>query len=221
MIVVIDGPAGSGKSSTAKAVADRLGIQYLDSGALYRAVTLVYIKSNLNRTTFFDQLKSIKISFRYIDSFFHVYINSEEVSQEIRTMNVSDKVSEVASMPEVRAYVNSLMNNAVKHDEYIADGRDLGTAVFPNAAMKFFMIAELETRAKRRLLELKSQGSDVTLEQILQNISERDQKDSSRKADPLRKADDAIEIDTSSFIFEEQVGFISEKIRPLVKSKTK
>lgn len=136
-------------------------------------------------------------------------------------MNVSDKVSEVASMPEVRAYVNSLMNNAVKHDEYIADGRDLGTAVFPNAAMKFFMIAELETRAKRRLLELKSQGSDVTLEQILQNISERDQKDSSRKADPLRKADDAIEIDTSSFIFEEQVGFISEKIRPLVKSKTK
>ncbi|MGB0346743.1 MAG: (d)CMP kinase [Balneolaceae bacterium] len=221
MIVVIDGPAGSGKSSTAKAVADRLGIQYLDSGALYRAVTLVYIKSNLNRTTFFDQLKSIKISFRYIDSFFHVYINSEEVSQEIRTMNVSDKVSEVASMPEVRAYVNSLMNDAVKHDEYIADGRDLGTAVFPNAAMKFFMIAELETRAKRRLLELKSQGSNVTLEQILLNISERDQKDSSRKADPLRKADDAIEIDTSSFIFEEQVGFISEKIRPLVKSKTK
>ena len=221
MIVVIDGPAGSGKSSTAKAVADRLGIQYLDSGALYRAVTLVYIKSNLNRTTFFDQLKSIKISFRYIDSFFHVYINSEEVSQEIRTMNVSDKVSEVASMPEVRAYVNSLMNDAVKHDEYIADGRDLGTAVFPNAAMKFFMIAELETRAKRRLRELKSQGSNVTLEQILLNISERDQKDSSRKADPLRKADDAIEIDTSSFIFEEQVGFISEKIRPLVKSKTK
>ena len=221
MIVVIDGPAGSGKSSTAKAVADRLGIQYLDSGALYRAVTLVYIKSNLNRTTFFDQLKSIKISFRYIDSFFHVYINSEEVSQEIRTMNVSDKVSEVASMPEVSAYVNRLMNDAVKHDEYIADGRDLGTAVFPNAAMKFFMIAELETRAKRRLLELKSQGSNVTLEQILLNISERDQKDSSRKADPLRKADDAIEIDTSSFIFEEQVGFISEKIRPLVKSKTK
>ncbi len=218
MIVVIDGPAGSGKSSTAKAVAEQLGIQYLDSGALYRAASLVYIRSNQDRNKFFDQLKSINISFQYSDSFFFVRINGIDVSKEIRSMEVSNKVSEVASMPKVRAFVNALMNEAVQKDYFIADGRDLGTAVFPNAAMKFFMVADLETRAQRRLLELQNQGSDVTLEQILQNISERDQQDSSREADPLLKADDAIEIDTSSYKFEEQVDFISDKIRPLLES---
>ena len=219
MIVVIDGPAGSGKSSTAKAVAEQLGIQYLDSGALYRAATLVYIEANQDRDKFFDQLKSINISFHYTESFFHVSINEQDVSKEIRSMKVSENVSEVASMPEVRSFVNQLMNEAVQKSNFIADGRDLGTAVFPNAKMKFFMIADLETRAQRRLLELKDQGSDATLEQILQNIAERDQKDSSREADPLLKADDAIEIDTSSYKFEEQVDFISEKIRPLLNSK--
>lgn len=219
MIVVIDGPAGSGKSSTAKAVAETLGIQYLDSGALYRAATLVYIKSDHNRDKFFDQLNSINISFNYSNSFFHVYIDGKEVSNDIRSMEVSGNVSEVASMPKVRAFVNSLMNEAVKKSIFIADGRDLGTAVFPYASMKFFMVADLETRAKRRLLELINQGSDATLEQILQNISERDRKDSSRDADPLRKAEDAIEIDTSSYEFKEQVEVISENIRPLLSSQ--
>jgi len=219
MIVVIDGPAGSGKSSTAKAVASKLGIQYLDSGALYRATTLVYLQSNHDRNKFFDQLKSINITFNYSNLYFHIYINSIEVSAEIRSMEVSNHVSEVASMPEVRQFVNILMNDAVQKSIYIADGRDLGTAVFPNAKMKFFMIADLETRAKRRLLEIKDQDSEVTLEQILLNISERDQKDSNRDADPLKQADDAIEIDTSTFEFEEQVEFICNKIKPLLNSK--
>ena len=127
-------------------------------------------------------------------------------------MLVSNSVSEVASLPEVRSFINGLMNAAILTGNFIADGRDLGTAVFPNADLKFFMIADLETRAKRRMIELKNQGSDVTLEQILLNISERDQKDSNRKADPLKKANDAIEIDTSTYKFEEQVNFISEKI---------
>lgn len=218
MIVVIDGPAGSGKSSTAKAVASKLVIQYLDSGALYRAATLLYIYSNLDSAKFFERLKSVNISFNYESNFFHVYIDEKEVSSEIRSMEVSNLVSKVASKTEVRKFVNSLMNDAIEQNLYIADGRDLGTAVFPNADLKFFMIADLETRAKRRLLELEQNGSDVTLEQILQNISERDQKDSSREADPLRKADDAIEIDTSSYEFEDQVDFISEKIKPLIQS---
>ena len=127
-------------------------------------------------------------------------------------MLVSNSVSEVASLPEVRSFINGLMNAAILTGNFIADGRDLGTAVFPNADLKFFMIADLETRAKRRMIELKNQGSDVTLEQILLNISERDQKDSNRKADPLIKANDAIEIDTSTYKFEEQVNFISEKV---------
>ena len=218
MITVIDGPAGSGKSSTAKAVADKLGIQYLDSGALYRSLTLMYIKCNYNRSTFFDQLNSIDLYFEYSNSNFFVYLNSENITSDIRSMEVSGMVSEVASMPEVRTFVNSIMNEAIQKSNYIADGRDLGTAVFPNASLKFYMIADIETRAHRRLLELKKQSSDVTLEQILQNISERDQKDSSRDTDPLKKAEDAIEIDTSAYKFKEQVDFICEKIKPLIKS---
>ena len=212
MIVVIDGPAGSGKSSTAKAVAEQTNIQYLDSGALYRAATLIFIESNQNRTTFFERLESINISFCYKKGYFNVSIDGRDVTKDIRTMLVSNSVSEVASLPEVRSFINGLMNVAILTGNFIADGRDLGTAVFPNADLKFFMIADLETRAKRRMIELKNQGSDVTLEQILLNISERDQKDSNRKADPLKKANDAIEIDTSTYKFEEQVNFISEKV---------
>ncbi len=212
MIVVIDGPAGSGKSSTAKAVAEQTNIQYLDSGALYRAATLIFIESNQNRTTFFERLESINISFHYKKGCFNVSIDGRDVTKDIRTMLVSNSVSEVASLPEVRSFINGLMNAAILTGNFIADGRDLGTAVFPNADLKFFMIADLETRAKRRMIELKNQGSDVTLEQILLNISERDQKDSNRKADPLKKANDAIEIDTSTYKFEEQVNFISEKV---------
>ncbi len=212
MIVVIDGPAGSGKSSTAKAVAEQTNIQYLDSGALYRAATLIFIESNQNRTTFFERLESINISFQYKEGYFNVSIDGRDVTKDIRTMLVSNSVSEVASLPEVRSFINGLMNAAILTGNFIADGRDLGTAVFPNADLKFFMIADLETRAKRRMIELKNQGSDVTLEQILLNISERDQKDSNRKADPLKKANDAIEIDTSTYKFEEQVNFISEKV---------
>ena len=212
MIVVIDGPAGSGKSSTAKAVAEQTNIQYLDSGALYRAATLIFIESNQNRTTFFERLESINISFYYKKGYFNVSIDGRDVTKDIRTMLVSNSVSEVASLPEVRSFINGLMNVAILTGNFIADGRDLGTAVFPNADLKFFMIADLETRAKRRMIELKNQGSDVTLEQILLNISERDQKDSNRKADPLKKANDAIEIDTSTYKFEEQVNFISEKV---------
>jgi cytidylate kinase len=212
MIVVIDGPAGSGKSSTAKAVAEQTNIQYLDSGALYRAATLIFIESNQNRTTFFERLESINISFQYKEGYFNVSIDGRDVTKDIRTMLVSNSVSEVASLPEVRSFINGLMNAAILTGNFIADGRDLGTAVFPNADLKFFMIADLETRAKRRMIELKNQGSDVTLEQILLNILERDQKDSNRKADPLKKANDAIEIDTSTYKFEEQVNFISEKV---------
>jgi len=218
MIVVIDGPAGSGKSSTAKAVAGKLGIQYLDSGALYRVATLVYLQSDHDRTKFFDRLKSVNISFHYSNGFFSVTLNGKDVSEKIRSLEVSNYVSEVASDPEVRTFVNHLMNKVVHNNIYIADGRDLGTAVFPNADMKFFMVADLETRARRRLLDMKEMDSEVTLEQIRKNIAERDDKDSNRDADPLKKAPDAIEIDTGTFTFEEQVDWISERILPLLSS---
>lgn len=218
MIVVIDGPAGSGKSSTARAVAERLRIQFLDSGALYRVATLLYLKAEKNKELFFELLKENKISFHFKEKKFHAFLNGTDVSDEIRAMEVSQSVSEVASMPLVRSYVNKIMHQAVKQDVFVADGRDLGTAVFPNAALKFFMVADLETRAKRRLSELQKKGSTANLNDVMENIAERDEIDSTRSADPLKKADDAIEIDTSALNFEQQVSIICDQIKPLITS---
>lgn len=219
MIVVIDGPAGSGKSSTAKAVAAQLQIQFLDSGALYRVATLVYLNCQKDYQQFFDQLRESKISFYFKENKFHVLLNGRDVSDDIRSMEVSESVSEVASNPKVRAYINDLMREVVKHDIYVADGRDLGTAVFPDAELKFYMIADLETRAKRRFNEVKGQGHDVTLEEVKQNIAQRDEIDTNRSSDPLKKADDAIMVDTSEMTFAEQVAFISNKIEKLITSQ--
>lgn len=221
MIVVIDGPAGSGKSSTAKAVAAQLQIQFLDSGALYRVATLVYLNCQKDYRQFFDQLEESEISFYFKKKKFHAFLNGRDVSDDIRSMEVSENVSEVASNSEVRAYINDLMREVVKHDIYIADGRDLGTAVFPDAALKFYMVADLETRAKRRFNEVKAQGKEVTLDEVKQNIAQRDEKDSNRSSDPLKKADDAILVDTSEMTFEEQVAFISDKIEQLISSQKK
>lgn len=216
MIVVIDGPAGSGKSSTAKAVAAKLQIQFLDSGALYRVATLIFLNADKDYQTFFDRLEESKISFHFKDGKFHAILNDQDVSDEIRSMEVSKHVSDVASNPDVRKYVNDLMREVVKSNVYIADGRDLGTAVFPDAALKFYMVADLETRAQRRYEEVSANGKNVTLEEVKQNITQRDDTDSNRSSDPLKQADDAILVDTSDMTFDEQVAFICQKIEQLI-----
>lgn len=208
MIIVIDGPAGSGKSSTARAVADRLDIQYLDSGALYRTLTVIYLESGKDEKTFFELLNEKSIAFHYEDNTFHVMIDKEDVTAQIRSMEVSNKVSTVAAMPESRKCVNKLMRRAIRQDVWIAEGRDLGTAVFPDAELKFFMVADIETRVDRRYKEMKSKGAEISREKVRQNVIERDQKDSQRDTDPLKKADDAIEVDTTDMDFEQQVNFI-------------
>lgn len=213
MIVVIDGPAGSGKSSTARAVADRLKIEYLDSGALYRTVTLIYIDANRDKEMFFRLLNQKEIAFRYKDQEFHVEIDGRSVTKDIRTPEVAEYVSEVAAMSQVRSFVNGLMRDAVREGVYIAEGRDLGTAVFPDAEMKFFMLAKLDERARRRYDERKKDNPELTLEEVRQNIIQRDQKDSRRNVDPLKKADDAIEIDTTNLTFEQQVNQICSKVK--------
>lgn len=216
MIVVIDGPAGSGKSSTARAIAEQLQIQFLDSGALYRVATLVYLESFDNGTSFFDLLKESDISFYFKNKNFHSFLNGEEVSDEIREMKVSNAVSKVASDPMVRSHINKLMRAEVETGVYIADGRDLGTAVFPDAELKFFMVADLHERAKRRLAEMEAQGLDASLEEIKSNLESRDNADSSRASDPLKQADDAILINTSELSFEEQVSQIAERVRQIM-----
>lgn len=212
MIFVIDGPAGSGKSTTARAVADKLNIQYLDSGALYRAVTWIYIESGLNEKAFFEMLNQTPIDFVYDNGIFHVTIGGSEVTENLRTREVMNRVSEVASKPEVRRYVNRLLREFARNENVIAEGRDLGTVVFPDADLKFFMLASADERARRRYSELKSKGRDITFEEVRENILERDRKDSQREHDPLKKAENAIEIDTTDMTFEQQVKQICSLI---------
>lgn len=214
MIIVIDGPAGSGKSSTAKALAERLDINFLDSGALYRAITLAWlIYGKPKKARFFENLSEINLSANYVNGVFNVYINNDaNVTEKIRSALVADHVSEIASNPEVRAYVNAIMRDLVKQDVYIADGRDLGTAVFPDADLKFFMDASIEERAKRRFNEIKEK-EDISFQEVLKNLQSRDDKDSNRKSDPLKKADDAIVIDTTDKTFDQQVDYMSSIIK--------
>ena len=208
MIIVIDGPAGSGKSSTAKAVAKQMDIEYLDSGALYRALTWMYMQADQEKETFLNILNQATIEFFYENETFHVSVDGEDITDELRTSAVSDQVSRVASFAEARTFVNRLMQKAVQTGWYIAEGRDLGTAVFPEADLKFFMKADMEERARRRYDEMQSSGVDITLDEVRANISSRDQKDSSRETDPLKQAPDAIEVDTTEMGFDEQVQHI-------------
>ena len=219
MVTVIDGPAGSGKSSTARAVADKLQIEYIDSGALYRTATLLYIEAGKDREAFFTLLDQKEISFQYADRQFQVRIDGRPVTEQIRTPRVAASVSEVAAMPRVRAYVNDLMRETVKEGIYIAEGRDLGTAVFPDAEIKFFMSADIGERAQRRFEERKSQNPDLTLDEVRKNIEQRDFRDASRQEDPLKKADDAVEIDTTHLDFEQQVDQICLHIRNAIQNE--
>lgn len=207
MIIVIDGPAGSGKSSTARTIANRLGIQFLDSGALYRAVTYLWIKAGKpEKNKFFKMLPDIQLQTQYKDRVFYVWANGEDITPEIRTQRVAENVSEIASYPAARRFVNHYMRNLVQQNTYIADGRDLGTAVFPDANLKFYMDASIEERARRRFAEMKRIDSAITLESVEENLRSRDHTDRNRKADPLAKASDAIVIDTTGKTFEEQVS---------------
>ncbi len=216
MIVTIDGPAGSGKSSTAKAVAKETGWYYLDSGSLYRTWTLLYIMGGFDKDVFLEFLDNHRITLDAGGGATEPLLNGERVGDEIRTSEVSDNVSAVAAMPEVRRKVDEEMKRAVKEHNFVADGRDLGSVVFPDAALKFYMIADLQERAKRRKRELDEKGIEADYNSIYNNLAERDRADSSREAAPLVKPDGAIEVDTTSMKFEEQVRFISEKIQKVL-----
>ena len=218
MIIVIDGPAGSGKSSSAKEIAKRLNLQFLDSGALYRAVTYLWLeneKSDLQQ--FLERLNSVNLQTVCTHSTFTVVVNGRDITDSIRSQRVARHVSQVASEPEIRSFVNRYMRQLVKNGVYIADGRDLGTAVFPNANLKFFMEASLKTRAQRRYDEVVKSDPDVQYSQIFENLKERDHIDSNRKADPLKKAENAIVVDTTNKSFNEQI----EEMINIIQNKLK
>lgn len=217
MIIVIDGPSGSGKSSTAKAVAEKLGIEYLDSGALYRAVTLIWLEEERpSESEFLDILSSKKIRFEYTEGTFCIRMNGRDLTLELRRPYVSDHVSRVAALPKVRGFVNRLMREAVRNGLYIADGRDLGTVVFPDADLKIYMDASLDVRADRRFDELKNAGESISRKEVKENLRLRDHADSTRDEAPLVQPEGAKRIDTSRISFDEQVEEISSYIATIM-----
>ncbi len=216
MIIAIDGPAASGKSTTAKLVAKKLNVTYLDTGAMYRAVTLQLLRSKIDFVDI-DKVSAI-LDDLIIDMFDHkgvniVKINDEDVTGEIRSSNVTKYVSEVSALLSVRESMVVMQREIGHKTDCVIEGRDIGTIVFPNADYKFFMVADIKMRAKRRLKEMKQFGIVKSVKEVISELESRDQKDSSRDNSPLRKAKDAIEIDTSNLSIDEQVDKIIDHIK--------
>ncbi|GGF19233.1 (d)CMP kinase [Echinicola rosea] len=215
IVIAIDGFSGCGKSSTAKQVAKKLGYTYIDSGAMYRAATLHFINKFTELTNPKDiqrALDSLEIAFHQNEASDHqdTYLNGLNVEKKIRSMEVSEKVSEISKIKEVRQELVAQQQRLGKHKGVVMDGRDIGTVVFPGAELKVFMTADTKIRAERRQKELLERGELVELDKIIHNLQERDRIDSSRSESPLKKADDAVEIDTSLLDFEEQICQITD-----------
>lgn len=213
--IAIDGPAGAGKSSVAKVLAKRLNCIYLDTGAMYRAVTWLAMQQQVpfDDLTGMDQLlKNLQLEFKDEDGVQHLYCNGMDVTEAIRSTEVSANVSAVAMIPLVREAMVAQQQKIAADCDVLMDGRDIGTTVLPDARYKFFLTASLEERARRRYLELQQKGVSVDLEQLKRDIALRDQKDSQREVSPLVQAPDAELIDTSHMTFDEVVEKLFHKI---------
>lgn len=213
--IAIDGPAGAGKSSVSKAVANRLGFLYIDTGALYRTIGFYFKINNFlptNENIDF-KLSNLNIELKYIDRTQYVFLNGENVSDCIRTPEISSYASKISAIKEVRAFLLNTQRDIANKNNCIMDGRDIGTVVLPNANLKIFLTASAEIRAKRRVLQLKKNGVITEYNKILEEIIERDNRDMSREEAPLKQAKDAIFLDTSEMSEDE----VEKKIIDLIK----
>ncbi|MCS6929526.1 MAG: (d)CMP kinase [Saprospiraceae bacterium] len=208
LIVAIDGYASCGKSTLAKALAKALHYIYLDTGAMYRAVTLYFLENGINyedSKAVEEALKNIKIYFKCVDGQTHVFLNGRDVEREIRELRVSEHVSQVAAIPAVRRTLVALQQAMGQRRGIVADGRDIGTVVFPDAEVKIFLTADLDVRTNRRYLELTAKGIDAPWEEIRRNLQARDYLDTTRTDSPLRVAPDAVVIDNTLLSPDEQL----------------
>ncbi len=218
--IAIDGYSSTGKSTLAKLIAKKLGYVYVDSGAMYRAVTYYAMqngfidKSGIRTHDLIDHLPKVDITFKYNNDlgFAELYLNSVNIEKEIRTLEISSYVSQVSVVPEVRRQLVKQQQEMGKNKAVVMDGRDIGTVVFPNAELKVFLNASPETKAKRRYYELIEKGDEVSYQEVFRNVQERDYIDSNRKDSPLRKASDAIEIDNSELTKEESFQKVMELV---------
>ncbi len=223
-IIAIDGPAGSGKSTTAKQVAKRLGFTYLDTGALYRALTLLALKNGIDIESegeLVNLLQQSKFQLQSQGDDIRIWINGEEATEAIRSPEVSRAVSMVARHPAVRREMVQLQRRLASQADVVVEGRDIGTVVFPEADLKIFLTASLEARAQRRLKELHEKGVEIALHELKRDIERRDAIDSQRETAPLKKAEDAIVIDTTELTIDEQVDKIVQAFRALAEQRRK
>lgn len=228
LIIAIDGYSSCGKSTVAKALARRLGIHYIDSGAMYRAVTLYFLENDipvpgpeelLSSDYDYDRvMQHIEISFRFNpeSGFSEVYLNGRNVEQEIRSMAINEQVSHVSAIKCVRRHLVKMQQEGAAEGGLVMDGRDIGTTVFPHADLKIFMKADPIVRANRRFKELTEKGVKVTLDEVVQNVIGRDYEDTHREESPLRKAEDAIILDNTHLSPEEQVDFVMNEVQKLL-----
>lgn len=223
LVVAIDGYSSCGKSTLAKALAEKLGFIYIDSGAMYRAITLYFIRNEVDLTdtnAISDALEHIELNFHARDYQSHITLNGEEVSDEIRLMPVSEAVSPVSAIKEVRNEMVKQQQRMGKSKNIVMDGRDIGTAVFPDAQVKIFMTADPKIRAERRYKEMVAKGdTTITLEEVFENLAHRDFADTTRVESPLTRAEDAIILDNTDITEAEQLAFALETVKAALAHK--
>ncbi len=214
--VAIDGPAGAGKSTIASIIADKFNLMYINTGSMYRAVTLMALRNNIN----YKDIQSICKLINSLEMHFEgesLIVNGEDVSEEIRNIKISNSVSNYAAIPEIREILVKLQQDMSSKYNVIMDGRDIGTVVLKNSPLKFFLTASPEERAKRRHEEFAKKGTSVEYNNILDDILKRDYIDSTRKVTPLKKASDAVEIDSSKLSIDDVINLISNYIENYIK----
>ncbi|HAY34643.1 MAG TPA: (d)CMP kinase [Ignavibacteria bacterium] len=207
VVVAIDGPSGTGKSTTARILAEKLKFLYIDSGAMYRAITFELLKNNIKPT---DVKKIVDITTKADIKFDgeEVFLNGKNITKDIRSLDVTSKVSSVSAIKDVRKILVNKQREYAKTNDVVMDGRDIGTVVFPNAKFKFFLVCDLKTRAARRRQDFIEHGMKLPIEKIMAELKKRDSVDSTRKESPLKKAKDAVEVNTTNMIIEEQVNYL-------------
>ena len=218
IVIAIDGPAGSGKSTAAKNLAKKLGITYLDTGAMYRAITFLALRSGVanNKKAVIEIARNVKLRLSFEDGKTRVFADGEEVTEQIRSAEVNSMVSEVSTIPEVRAEMVKIQKSIGEHGSIVAEGRDVTTVVFPAAEVKIYLTASIDERARRRFKEFQDKNADITIEEVKANLEKRDKIDSGREVSPLRKAEDAIEFDNTGLTPEQDLEYLLKKVKDVI-----